>query len=271
LLPFNEAHMVNQTLPSFDAPPLVETLLGVEFDPIEEWAAPYFGLYWSQIKAKYPEFDVRTAIGSPDITLDEFGTVDIPIRCWFYAEESPNLIQIQKDRFLYNWRNYLGNTEYPRYTSNRETFRLEWLRFCDFLKSNEIELPRVKRCEIAYINHIEKGQGWETMADLPDIFPGFSVNTKNKFLPVPETVDFSLTYLMPDKKGRLDIELDQVIDSEGGKEILQLQLDATGKPASSDIGDILQWLDFAREYIIQSFVDFTSVKLHDIWKKRETI
>lgn len=261
---------VNQTLPSFEAPPVIETLLGVEFDPIEQWGTPYFGLYWHQIKAEYPQFDVKPPLDSSSITIDELESLDIPLRCWFYAEESPKLIQIQNNRFLYNWRKYITNTEYPRYANTREEFKFEWLRFCDFLKSNEIEPPNVKRCEIAYVNHIEKGQGWETMADLSDIFSGFSLNTSSKLLPVPETLEFTLTYLMPDKKGRLNIQLEQVIREEDGREILQLQLAAIGKPTSTEIEDILQWLDFARGYVLQSFVDFTSIKLHDIWKK-ETI
>ena len=44
-------------LPSFDAPPVNETVLGVEFTPLAKWSIPHFGLFWSRIRDEYPRCD----------------------------------------------------------------------------------------------------------------------------------------------------------------------------------------------------------------------
>ena len=46
-------------LPDFNEPPVIETVLGLQFDPIESFNVPHFGLYWSKIRADYPTFDVQ--------------------------------------------------------------------------------------------------------------------------------------------------------------------------------------------------------------------
>ena len=258
-----------QTLPHFDNPPVVETLLGVKFAPLEKWCVPHFGLFWQEIRAKYPRFEVQPSIGSPDVL--EFGFPDnIPIRCWFYHESNTKLIQVQNDRFLYNWQKYGGDVSYPHYENIRPEFAGEWTRFCKFLESNEIDAPNVELCEVTYTNHLEKGKEWDTIADLPNIFNYWSGNSSNSFLSTPDAVAINTIYSMPDEQGQLSVKLLPVIRSEDGKEILQLQLTAVGQPASSELEDILNWLDFGREWVVRSFVDLTSAKMHSFWKKKES-
>jgi len=36
-------------LPDFNEPPVIETVLGLQFDSLESFSIPHFGLYWSKI------------------------------------------------------------------------------------------------------------------------------------------------------------------------------------------------------------------------------
>ncbi|HEY9833365.1 MAG TPA: TIGR04255 family protein [Stenomitos sp.] len=258
---------IHRVLSDFDDSPLVETVLGVEFSPLQQWQTPHFGLFWHEIKAEYPRFEVQPPVGN--LNVISIGVLEIPVRCWFYDEPQTKLIQVQNNRFFYNWRNYFNKTQYPRYENNKAVFKTEWLRFYNFLIANQFESPQIQHCELSYVNHIEKGKGWESLADLPDVIPYFSGGFSKNFLPVPDVIALNVFYSIPDIGGRINIQVQPAIRQDDGKEIIQLQLSAIGLPTSSDIDGMIEWFDLAREYINHSFVDFTSPKMHGIWKMRE--
>ena len=81
------------TLRDYSAPPVVETVLGVQFAPLS-FAIPHFGLYWSRIQSEFPQYRVLpplghvreqfgSSLGGP-IRKMGFEVVQGPdIRCWF--------------------------------------------------------------------------------------------------------------------------------------------------------------------------------------------
>src|ERR1017187_6649118 len=102
--------MSERTLPDYDDPPVVETVLGVQFAPLQGWGVPHFGLFWNEIKNEYPNFNVQPPLpgdvgigsrldgGSPTGPQIQF-TAGTPVRCWFFDPSRPRLIQLQNDRF----------------------------------------------------------------------------------------------------------------------------------------------------------------------------
>ncbi len=270
--------MMQRDLPDYDNPPIIETALGVEFDPLALWEIPHFGLFWHEIKDDYPKSSVMPPLPSQ---RERFGAktrqpsqVEVElllrpeVRCWFSNESQTELIQVQNDRLVLNWRKVTDNNVYPHYENTRPKFEREWGRFCEFVTSQKIGLPDVKQCEVTYVNHIEQGEGWETLADLAGILPCWVGASSEGFLPTPEAIALNAKYLMPQDQGRLYIKLQTAIRHTDAKEILQLTLTARGQPASSDTTSILQWLDLGHEWVVRGFTDFTSAKMHDLWKRR---
>ena len=258
-----------QSMPHFDNPPIVEKLMGIEFAPLEQWAVPHFGLFWQEIRASYPRFQVQ-----PEITdfSEDSSYVDLnSIRCWFFHESQERLLQIQNGRFIYNLQEPAAYEKYPRYETIRQEFIDEWLRFCKFLESNDIGSPSVQQCEITYIDHFVRGREWQDLSDLPDIINCWS-GIPSKFLPSePDFVAIQTAYSMPDEKGRLVIRLQPVVRTEDEKEILQLTITAVGEPLSSDIEDMLVWFNLGREFAVRSFIDLTSEKMHELWGRRDGV
>jgi len=258
-----------QSMPHFDNPPIVEKLMGIEFAPLEQWAVPHFGLFWQEIRASYPQFQVP-----PQVTTasKDFPYIEVtPIRCWFFHESQTKLIQIQNDRFIYNWQKPTTYEKYPHYETIQQEFISEWLRFCKFLESNDIGTPSVQQCEITYIDHFVRGREWQNASDLPDIINCWSGIPSN-FLPSePDFVAIQTGYSMPDEKGKLMIRLQPVIRTEDEKEVFQLQITAVGEPLSSGAEDILAWFAFGREFAVKSFIDLTSEKMHELWERRNRL
>jgi len=262
-------------LPDFTDPPVIETVIGVQFAPLQAFSIPHFGLYWSKIRTSYSKCEVQPPL---DPAVEEFGVQTrkdpgigiefapaLSLRCWFIDETSTRLIQVQRDRFIQNWRKVKGDEVYPRYESLRSSFEREWQRFCEFLEQERIEMPEVNQCEVTYVNHIEPGKGWHSYGEIRNVIASWSGDSSGDFLPEPEMVRLNTTYPMPDKKGRLRIIMQPVLRGRDAQEVLQLNLTARGRPRSSRSDDILDWIDLGREWIVRGFTDFTSQEMHRIW------
>ena len=249
--------------------------MGVHFDPLENWNLPHLGLFWSRIKDEYPVAEVHPLIASEGAVQFEFGVAEpqkqlkIPVRCWFINEDKTRLIQVQNNRFIHNWRRSGGSHgPYSHYDDLRPIFEAEWKRFSTFLENEGIVKPNVVRCEVAYINHLEQGKGWQSFDDLPDVFPSWSGRTSGSFLPPPQAAAIRTFYPIEQPEGRLEISVQPAVRQSDGKDIIQLNVTGLCKPASSGEGQIISALDAAREGVVRGFTDFTSAKMHEIWRRK---
>ena len=272
------AERQSKALPHFDRPPVVETVLSVQFHALKELAVPHFGLFWQRIRNTYPNFQVQPPINA---TMEKFGGQSLPqltiaveefssppVRCWFITQDGKRVLQIQNDRFIYNWRKTRHDDEYPRYGSIRLAFEAEWNHFCKFLEDEKLGLPEPNQCEVTYINHIEQLDSAGQPIALSTIFPCWAGIPSEGFLPDPVTVASTTVYDMPHNRGRLYIEFKPAIRHADGKRIIVLTLTARGAPASPKTTDVLAWFDLGREWIVRGFADFTSDVVHTQWGRR---
>jgi uncharacterized protein (TIGR04255 family) len=258
-----------RTLPDFENPPAVETVMGVHFVPISKWQSPYFGLFWARIKKDYPRIQMQPPIVQqpPDsIPMATQGLWEIG-RCWFFNQDETRLIQVQNNLFLHNWRKVAPSEKYPHYDKLRPHFEREWEGFRKFLDEEGLETPKIWQCEVTYVNHIDRGSGWETFADLSDVFPNWSPGT-HKFLPPPELVLLNASYPLKDANGTLQITAQPAVRQSDAKETIQLTLTARTKPLSSSNEDIYGGLDEARKWVVLGFADFTGPSMHKLWGRK---
>ena len=263
-------------LPKFDAPPVVETVLGIEFVPLAQWDVPHFGLFWNEIRSEFPNFESKPPLGSA-IESPEAMPVRLQLelqekldpRCWFLTDDKQRLIQVQNNRFLYNWRKGDSATPYPEYDASvRPAFARESKRFSDFLSTVGLGPIEVLQGEVTYVNHLEIGKGWLSAADLTNVLRCWAEPKGGTFLPSPEGVSLDVRYRFPKNLGRLHVSLRPAVRNTDGAEILQLKLTARGRPEGSDLDSALIWLDTGREWVVRGFADLTTDAMHKIWRRR---
>jgi hypothetical protein len=260
----------------FERPPVTETILGVQFLPLRGLTLPYLGLFWGEVRADYPTQEVKPAL--PPV-VEDFSGVPGPeggvgiqfvtepdARCWFIDKTSTQLIQVQRDRFIRNWRKgQPPHDGYPRYDVLRPRFATDWTRFLAFLEREGLGRPEVNQCEVTYVNHIELGVGWENLGEAHKVLAMLRGIEKPGILPEPEVVILNARYVMPARPGRLHVSAQPAVRRSDGKHVLQLTLTARGKPDSSAIADILRWFDEGHDWIVYGFVDVTTPAMHQIW------
>ena len=131
------------------------------------------------------------------------GLPPIP-RVWFVSDDQTWVIQVQRDRFVYNWRSQSADAKYPRFPKILNSFEkclAVFKRFLDEIGAGQL-VP--VQYELTYVNHVLQGQGWHSLADIGDVFPDFGWRSRvARFLGEPEGVNWQTQFLLPQRAGRL--------------------------------------------------------------------
>ncbi len=255
-------------LPDFETPPIAEVASSVHFTLPKPLRVYHYGLYREAIRKDFPEYEEHPPLQSHgDQGLQLFTTPPIP-RCWFLDEKKNRLIQLQTDRFIHNWRKVTGQEDYPRYEFIRDEFLLRWDEFVEFLKGQGLEKPKIRLCELTYVNHIPKDSCWSEPSDIPGIFNFLDEDTAFGSLPSATDLVCRLRYDLPNSQDQLHVSLVQAIRAQDEKEILRFDLTVRGPIEHAEKGEVTQWFDKAREWIVNGFADLTSKDAHNYWRRR---
>lgn len=258
-----------RTLPDFEHPPAIETVLGVRFAPLPGWNVFHYGLLLQEYLEDYPKQELRPPIGTitfqfnPSDTEDFAGT---PVRCWFINEPGTELIQVQNDYFLRNWRKTEDSQEYLHYEFTRPRFERDWRKFVKFLAEHRLPGPEVWQCEVTYINQFVRGREWKDFNDLDVLYPIWRNLPDRKLLSQNQMVSFATAYQLPNDRGSLQFLSQPAIRKSDGAEIIQLTVTATGRPESTQTSSLLDWLDAGHAAVVEGFKEFTSDAAHKIWR-----
>jgi len=264
-------------LPDYSQPPVVEVAIGVQFAAMADFSVGHVGLYWATIRDVFSRVEEQAPIahileppqGPPEAALG-FQFMDKPDlpRAWFLDPSGCRLIQVQRDRFLHNWRKVNPADEYPRFPSVRDSFFHYWEGFNGFLRENNLK-PEPDQCELTYVNHIRRGDGWETMADLEKVFTTFVWRTRSGFLPVPDSARWSLRFILPDAHGRLHVDVVPVRVPPKNDPVIRFSLTARGRPQGEFSTESMNgWFNMAREWIVRGFADLVDSNTDAIWERK---
>ena len=275
-------------LPDFERPPLVEVVLGVQFSELCGYRTFHGGLLWhSKFRNEFPICMEQPPIepafetfgsGIPTRPHFQVQLTDSPPppRLWFVNNEQTELVQIQADRFLHNWRRMQDHTEYPRYEPIRDRFFAELTSLVSFLENEKIGSLEPNQCEVTYVNHIDLGGEVDPRTHFHRIFAFWS-----DFIDGPdqdmvkhseiEDVRFNARFAVVDPqsgepRGRLHIDAQPAIGSDE-KAIIRLNLTARGSPLSPSFGGVADFLDIGREALVRRFTAITSAEMHETWKR----
>ncbi|MPZ24160.1 MAG: TIGR04255 family protein [Dehalococcoidia bacterium] len=269
------------SLPDFDNPPVVEVALSVQFERLSQLRSAHLGLFWRDLGVGFPRVEEH---GPLDAAMEQFPDIpQAPIfnlrvapgiptpRVWFLDASGNELIQIQQDRFVHNWRKVGERDQYPRYERIRSRFVDELQSFERFLAEYDLGKLTPNQCEVTYVNHIELGEGWERFGQIDNVLKMLQ-SPDYAFLPEPEDVRLGVRYVMEDMAnpiGRLYMSLEPRLTAESSRPILYLSLTARGRPQSPDLDSALLFMDRGREWIVRGFADITTASMHAAWGRRE--
>ncbi len=257
----------SNNFPDYNNPPVSEVVCGISFAKIEKFKSHHIGLFWQKIKDEFPlvEHALRLEDKPPHLDLKEY----LP-RVWFVRSEQNRLIQLQDDKFYFNWRRMQEDEAYPRYKTIIKDFKKNLSVFEKFLEEEGLGPVNPERCELSYINHILKGEGWESVSDLTNIFRDLCWNTEDRFLPPPVSVGGQAVFQLPNNKGRLELGLQQVMRRTDKRPMFVLHNIATGLGEDKNMTAVWEWFEVAHEWIVFGFTDLTKEGIQkDVWQRTD--
>lgn len=259
---------------NFARPPVVETVLSVQFEKLPAMRSVHFGLFWNEIRNRFSKVEDRPALPvtfeqkdqplSNKVHLQFESVESLGVqRIWLLDKTGTEMVQIQNDRFVKNWRKQT-TAPYPRYEKVvKPSFEKDLRLFQRFLKKENLGLLKINQCEITYVNHIISGEGWDSWGDIAKVFSFYS---PVKGSPPGAANDFSIKLRFPitgSKKewiGWLYVDVQPALNAADKKPMYAMTLTARGM-----CGKGYEFFDIGRECINRSFVELTTKHMHKIW------
>lgn len=166
------------------APPIVEVACGVVFEPLRELDPVAAGLFWGRVRDEYPERALLPAITNETRTIT-IGALP-PMRTMLLSRSGEQLIQLQSDRFNYNWR-AIGSV-YPRFSSNEGVGAQAQARFeqlCAFLDETFGCHPEPSHVEVVKVDLLRSDEHWQGLPDLSQLLPPLAPLLSGRSLSAP--------------------------------------------------------------------------------------
>jgi len=253
----------------FDKPPVVEVACGVFFFLPKPLKSAHVGLYWSRVSTEFPRCDDAQPIapvfenpGAADSLELSFQLEPVALpplrRAWLINEPGTHLLQIQQDRFLFNWKRVDESPAYPSYAQVIADFRVQWRRFKDFLAEQELGEPSVTQLEMTYFNFVPGNKQSVLRDHVRDAASG-------RYLPLPDAVAIKHMYSMPDGNGRLHVSAGSARQTTTGVLGTRIEMTARGLPRDTSNEGCDKWFDLAHEWITHGFADITTDSAHVTW------
>ena len=270
---------MSKQLPKFERPPVIEVVCGIMFKGFDGLLAPHFGVLWEKFKqsgyAKCQEVAPLAPVlepldEAPQVQLEFTDTPPLP-RIWFLRDDENGIVQIQRDRFLHNWKKVRPEDEYPHYDKVITMFRDRLGSFETFIQDMELGQVQPRQYEMTYVNHIPQNEGWQAIRELGKVFPDVAWRTKDgRFLPSPEALNLRMSFLLPDRFGRLHATIRTALRRQDNHPMLLLEMTGRGMPKDSSREAMWGWFDVAHEWIVRGFADLTGETMHsNVWRRTQ--
>jgi uncharacterized protein (TIGR04255 family) len=264
--------------PDYVNPPVVEVILGVQFERLPGFKNAHLGAFWKTLGEHWPivadapplqpqferfvESSKWASVGTQlRLTSDPASRLQIKNR------QGDQMVQVQNGRLHYNW---LGEKSdgYPRYEAVREGFTWALRQFLGFAREENLGAFKPNQWELTYLNHIPQGTVWKCPKEWDFFRPLASLPTVEG-IAQGESFGGEWHFVIPEQRGRLHVNWQHGFRSEPqAKEVIVLNLTARGglDAAEADpVPAVLEGLDLGRETIVRSFEKLMSDKANRFW------
>jgi len=258
----------------FARPPVKEVVFSVAFSVPQPIRTVDIGTFWHTVASDFPSIEEVAPVSqviesmSPEsqglVNLD-FESVPPLRRVWLVSSDSRTLLQIQGDRFMFNWRKLPGDSDlaYPGNDWIMSNFWKYWAAFEKFLLSIPVGQPTVLQLEHSYFNAIADVD--KLSSDLGGVLIDHQLSVHaNRFLPIPERFRWATSYLLPSNVGRLHVVAQSAKLTQSGEPIVRLEMTARGLPSSTDNDSLAAWFEVSHVWITRGFSDITRSDAHNM-------
>lgn len=271
-----------QPLVTYARPPLTEVVIGVQFERLDKLDAAHLGLLWDKFRSRFPRTEQKPPLDSAIERVGLRGPLAEPRlelltefrqRLWFLSDTGDELVQVQDDRFIRNWRRQPGeHSLYPRFGELEPRFIDDMAVFTAFLEAEKLGSVDANQCEVTYVNIIARTDHWSSHSDLSKVFRGWSSEFATAVDWPMEAVQARTAHILNDARGefvgRLHVAIEPAFAAPVGtsaEPVFRLVLTARGRPLGPGMSGIQAFLDLGHRAVVMSFDKMVTVDMQSAW------
>ena len=251
----------------YENPPIDEIVCGIRFNPIKQLQSGHFGILWQKFRHDFPMTEDQNLVGP--VSEEDLGSPGKPPlpRIWFIHGNENELIQVQRNRFLHNWRKRRSEDEYPGYEKVVENFEKYLSHFEEFLLEENFGNLVAREYELTYIDIIPKGHGWENSGDLVKVFPNLlSLTKQSVLLNGVQGINWQTIFGLPNNLGQLIVSIRNAQRIPDNQQIIYIESKAV---SSGSYKPIRGWFNTAHNTIGEFFSNLVSKEIQEkFWGRK---
>lgn len=260
-------------LPDFANPPVIEVACGVQFRPITGLRGMAIAPLYNRWRDRFPTVEEQPPLppvletspaGGPSMQL--FVGNNLDVRRWFIDDSGRELVQLQQDRLIVNWRE--GNTggTYPRFGSVRANLVSRLSDLVEFLEEEELGKLEISHGEVSYINAIANSEGG--MGGLDGALKGWPTFAGHH-LGGPAVARLNLEFPVPEMGEKTSLTVNLGPGGRASGEVaLFMTMTVQGRTDGGSPSAALAFIDAAHDHLVRSFAEITDESQQALWGRR---
>jgi len=269
--------------PKFDKPPVIETVLSLQFAGLPGYSTAHAGRFWSRYLDRPSGTDKKWTKVLDAVRLEDqferFGQEEVwapaiqmrllpptqSNRTQIVRADEERMIQIQDTRFILNWKKGVG--PYPTFAVLLPEFRELLQMFGTFSADEGLGALTFNQWEIIYVDQFRKGELWNSPRDWNKILSGFGVPVAPR-----EHIDFGSELMSTDWRfnlvvnlGRMYISARQQRIPPSEQEVLNVTFTARGPVTPEQTWE--QGFTVGHDSLNDTFIMISSEEAKASWQK----
>lgn len=262
--------------PTFQNPPIVEFVLGVQFEPLAGFTAAHYGRYWDMLGGDWGSPRDNNLISDH---FERFADSNRPPKWKLQFEPAPlvnrmtlfnqaardRLIQVQPTRFHLNWRK--TNQLKPSYKDLIDEFVHRFSEFEEFCSQQSLGPIRINQWEVTYVDSFPKADYWQSPNDWHKFLPGLFREKPSVLAESLSLVERNVQWTMEiePRLGRLHLSSGIGRWKEDQPESLMLNITARGPLVADVTPTYRDGLDLGHRVAVEQFLAMVNPETKQSW------
>lgn len=251
------------------------------FEEFAQFSVGDYGLFWERIRNDFPTCTTQSPLEPLIESFGDFSPAgvkfrlvghDVLPRCIYRSGDGGELIQLQRDRFTFNWC-YVDGSTYPHFEATLRRYRELLNKFSDFVESRGWGALIVRQCEVTNVNIVQRKQFGQSFAEahkafrMPELAPLINgLEQEHSTILTQFSIMDQESHGRP--VGRLHTNLAPTRNEDSGEPAWRFDLTARSIPLSSQ-GEVDSFFALARSAINSAFIASTTQLAHEIWERTD--
>lgn len=274
--------------PTFEKPPIVEFVLGIQFDALPGLSTAHYGQFWDcigrdswvgprdqvPIQESFERFDRKPIASELKLQLETMPPLP-RLTLISTSEDRDRLVQFQPTRLHLNWRPVVQVAEqkssYPSYKALIVEFEKTVAKLREFCEQVNIPAPQINQWEITYVDRFPKGELWQSPSDWGRILPGLFARKDVTAIEGLRMDNRSLqwSFEIEPALGRLHIQTSVSRGPKPNDEALIVSLTARGPLNPETTPTYRDGLDLGHRVSVNQFLALVDDDLRKSWGEKQ--